>query len=463
MSYVLDPLHWLLLALILVALPGAALAQQVQLPPITRRELSSGAHLVLMPYHRAPTVTVIAVFEGGEATDPDGKAGAVHLMADTLRKGTATRSAEQLAEEIDFLGGSLSCSSGLDSVAVALSVMTRDVDAGLALMADAVRSAAFPDKEVEQARDLAMADLQALPESPEDILDRALTQAAFPGHPYGMLPTMASLHAITRQDVLNAYQAIVTPAHMTIVAVGDFKPDDMAAKLKTRFGDWSTNTTPVATITPPAPPVPHIIVVDKPDATQTQAAFVWPGFRRNDPDHTTATVASAMLGGTFTSRLVQEVRVRRSLTYGIGLAFRCKQAGGIALITTFTRTESTRQLVNTVRETMTKAVANGFTDEEMTRVRGYLAGAFAVDVQAPTSIAKRLADIALYHLPNDTLNKTLERQKAVTQSAASSLVKRYLDPKAWTIVLVGKADAIMKQMEGLGPVQRLTTKEILQR
>jgi len=438
------------LALLLVLLAYSASAQTIHLPPVTRTRLANGIRLVIMEYHRAPTITIRAAFAGGERLDPEGRTGATSMMAELLKRGAETRTAPQIAEAIDYLGGSLDTSADDERCSAGLDLLAKDTDAGLDLMADVLRHPTFPAEELERTRSLEIASLQSMAEDPARVAAFVLTATMYGSHPYGREATVASTQAITRDDILAAYHSTVSPDRMIIVAVGDFKAAEMAAKLQAKFGDWSPAGAPAAP-TPPVPQCPvHHILIDKPDATQTQVRLARIGFARTNPDYYAAQLANTILGGGFTSRLVDEVRVNKSLTYGIGSGFSTLKAGGLFTVDTFTKIETTRALLDTTNGVLAKAAQGGLTEAEFRKARGYLAGQYAVHLQTPEALAGELATMAFYGLPDNYLETYLPRLRAVTLPEVNRIARTYFAPNALSTVLVGPAAKITAQLKGLG-------------
>jgi zinc protease len=428
----------------------SAEAQQLSLPPVTRATLDNGIRLVLMEYHRTPTLNVSAVFPGGDAGDPADRAGVAGMVASLIRRGTEKRTATQIAEDIDFLGGSLGAGAENDAFTVSLSVLAKDTDAGLDLFADVIRHATFPEAEVERVRQLELSDLEALPEDPGSIASRVTTETVFAGHPYGAVPTITSMKAIARDDLLAYYHRFLIPNRMILVAVGDFHTSEMQAKLRARFGDWPKGDEAALNVPSVAPTKPKFVLVDKPDATQTQVRFAEVGFPRSSPDYFPARVANGILGGGFTSRLVDEVRINRSLTYGIGSGFRAWLRGGEFTVSTFTKIETTRALLDTTRAVLKRTAEQGFTSGEMQKIKGYLSGQFAIGMQTPDALAAQLADITFYGLPDNYLQTYLGRLRAVTLADANRIAHAYFPPDRLSLVLVAPAAKVSGQLKGLG-------------
>ena len=429
---------------------GAASGQQINLPPVTRTQFENGMRIVLMEYHRAPTLTVRATFPGGSALDPADKAGLAAFTAALLTKGTETHTAPQISEEIDFLGGSLGAGASRDRFSVSLDVLSKDTAAGLALFTEALRHPTFPAEEVERVRQLSVAGLESIGDSPGAIANRVAAETVFAGHPYGLEPTVTSVKSLQRSDLIDCYKRLIAPNRMTLVVVGDFKAVEMLATLKKLFADWPKSEAPAMSVSPVKPSVRRRVLIDKPDATQTQVRWTRVGFPRSSDDYYAAQIANTILGSGFTSRLIDEIRVNRSLTYGIGSSFAAQQAGGSFGVSTFTKIETTRALLDATEAVLRKTAQQGVTAAELQKVKGLLVGLYAVQVQTPEALAGQLTDIELFGLPKDYLRSYLPRLRAITLEDANRIAKTYFAPENLSVVLVGPAKKIAPQLQGLG-------------
>jgi zinc protease len=429
-------------------------AQNVKLPPVTRMTWNNGVRVVLMEYHRAPTLRVIAVFPGGSSVDPTGKAGVAALTAQLLRRGTEKRAAPQIAEEIEFLGGALGSGADDDRLTISFNVLSKDADAGLDLFADVIRRSTFPADELERERQLIIASLQSLAENPGAVANRVATETVYARHPYGVFETITSLKAITRDDLSDYNRRFIAPNHMILIAVGDFKTADMMSKLRARFGDWQRRESEApAELPSPRPNPRRVVLIDKPDATQTHAQWTRLAFPRKHPDYFAARVAETMLGGGFTSRLTEEIRINRSLTYEIGSDFDLQLRGGDFSVSTFTKIETTRALIDATNAVLRRTAEKGFTAAELKKVKGYLSGLFAIHVQTPEALAGELADVAFYGLPDDYLQTYLSKLRAVTLADANRIARAYCKPEQLSLVLVAPAAKIKEQLKDVGDVE----------
>ena len=436
-------------------------AQTLKLPPIVRAKFDNGIEIALMEYRRAPLLTMMGMFRGGETVEQDGKYGVAGLTADLLRKGTAKRTATQIAEEIDFLGGSLGTGASDDRLFVSLNVLAKDTETGLELFADVIRNATFPQEELDRERQLSIAGLQSLADEPSQVASLVSNQVVYGSHPYGRTATITSLGGISRDDVTVYNAGTVRPDRMLIVAVGDFKTSEFLAKLKTHFGDWTvTGEAKTLETRKPALTPKRFVVVDKKDATQTQARWGKIALPRNHPDYFAAEVASGILGGGFTSRLVDEIRVNQSLTYGIGGTFRMEQLGGSFGVSTFTKIETTRKLIDSVESVLKKTAEKGFTAAELAKVKGYLAGQYAISLQTPSALAGQLSEILFYGLPNDYLTTYITKIKAVSLADINRVAAEQFAPSKLSLVLVAPAEKIKAQLSGLPAPEMRPVEEV---
>ncbi len=455
--FVFNPLNLAVFVFYAVGLcllhPLAAVGQDIKLPPVTRVTLPNGIRLVLMEYRRAPTLTVTALFPGGQCGDPSGKAGTASLTAELLRKGTGKRNAVKIAEEVDFLGASLGTAAGDDVVSVSASALARDTGQILDLFADVILHPTFPIEEIERERQLMLAGLQSLSEDPGAVASRVETEVVYAGHPYGIDATMTSVKSIAREDIAAYHQRIMTPKRMILVAVGDFHTPQFIQALRLKFGDWEKGAESELKIPPVVAGPKKLVLVDKPDATQTQVRFGRTAFARNSKDYFPAEIAETILGGGFTSRLVDEIRINRSLTYGISSIFSAKVHGGSFTVSTFTKIETTRKLLDAVKEVLQKTASTGFTPAEIQKAKNYLSGLYAIHVQTPEALARELAQIALCGLPDDYLQTYLARLRSVTLADANRIVKTYAAPGGLSLVMVAPAKSVDAQLKGLGPIE----------
>ena len=304
---------------------------------------------------------------------------------------------------------------------------------------------------MDRERQLQVAGLQSLADEPGQVASLILNQTVYEAHPYGRSATITSLGTITRDDITAYSAGVVRPERMLIVAVGDFKANEFLAKLKAQFGQWTVagEAKPLET-RKPTPMPKRFVIVDKKDATQTQARWgriAWPC---NHPDYFAVEVASGILGGGFTSRLVDEIRVNQSLTYGIGSAFGMEALGGDFHVSTFTKLETTRKLIDLVEAVLKKTAYKGFTTGEVAKVKGrHPAGQYAIGLQTPQALAAQLAEMVFHRLPDDYPTTYITKLKSVPIVELNRVAREHFSPSQLSLILVAPADKIKAQLSGL--------------
>lgn len=425
-----------------------------RLPPSEGFTLANGMRVLAMETRGLPLVDFDLIIGSGAAHDPPGREGLADLTADLLRKGTAKRTAFELADAVDFTGGVLGASADQDGTRVSAEFLSSDLDLGLDLLAEIAMGPAFAPDEVERLKGETISELKAVKENPGLIASRRFVNILFSGHPYGH-PTPgweSSVAEITREDVRAFYESHYTPGTMILVGAGDFASAEFIAKAEKRFGGWRGSAAMPREVPEPTVRAGRTIYfMDKPDATQSQIRIGGIGLSRTDPQYTSANVANTILGGGFTSRLVEEIRVNRGLSYGVGSRFYPLVKGGAFLINTSTKNQTTRETVEVALDVLGRFRADGVTDEELDKAKRYLRGTFAIGHQTPEAMAESLADIAFYGLPSDYYDTYLDRVTAITKDDVARVAARF--PYENLVVLVlGKAEEVLKDLEKVGPV-----------
>jgi zinc protease len=234
--------------------------------------------------------------------------------------------------------------------------------------------------------------------------------------------------------------------------VGTAPADEVLALARRRFERWRAPDGAVVSIPPPAPPRRSVVVVDKPDVTQSQVRIASSGFSRGSADYFPGMVASALLGGGFTSRLMEAIRVNRGLSYGVRSRFATSGSGGLFFIATFTKVETTSEIVQVALDETARFCEEGPGPEELERIQSYLCGLFPLSLETHDQLAEKLADLALYDLPEDEVTRFRDRVRAVTPEAVREVARRYFPLDERVVVAVGPARSIARELERFGPV-----------
>lgn len=434
-----------------------AVAGAVQLPPFEELQTSGGLKVILARREPIPLVSVRLVMRSGAAVDPAGRHGLADFTARLLRRGTKELSADAINDAVEFVGASLGAGAGEDYSAVSMTMPARHLDAMMEVMGQLVREPSFPENEVETARRRVLAQLANDLDDPGLVADRAMSTALWGDHPYAhdVVGSGRDVSRFTRESVVSFYRANYGPKISMLVIVGAVDPQKMHDAVERAFGSWTGGPS-----APPALPsldraagAGRVLLLDKPDQTQSQVRIGSMAMRRGAPGWIPATIMNTTLGGGFTSRLVNEIRVNRGLSYGAGSGFDGLVAGGTFNISTFTKTESTSEIIEVALSEVRKMRAKGPTARELETAQTYISGLYPLRLETNESVAAAIAETRMFELGDDWVTRFRERVRAVTRAQAQEAARTWLPGPDPAIVVVGNAAKVKKQLKAFGTVE----------
>jgi zinc protease len=446
------------LAILLVLAGSALAADELRLPPIARTTFENGLRVAVVEYHELPLVEFYLIVGAGEAQDPPGKDGLAALTAGTLTEGTEKLSAQALARAVESLGGRLEAAGGTDGTTITAEFLSKDFATGLDLLRQVLLEPAFARDEVRRAREEQEADLVAALEDTSAVADKCYAAFLYGPHPYGrpIDGRRATVPKLGRGDVTDFYERWYRPNNTILVLVGDVSAPDATAKLREAFGAWQPRPDAIPERVPPPAPLTarKVLLVDKPDATQTQIRFGNVAIARNDPDYIPSIVANTILGGGFTSQLIEELRVKRSLTYSAWSAFSARLTGGDFRLGTFTKSPTTTETLALALQVEGDFRGSTPARPVFDKAKVYLRGQFPLKLESPDALAGRLAEAEFNGLPDDELATFRGRVAAVTAADVARVSREHMPaPDTVAIVVVGKAAEVKGPLEAqFGPV-----------
>ncbi|HKE03712.1 MAG TPA: pitrilysin family protein [Blastocatellia bacterium] len=454
------------LALALVfSTPGSGKADEgaLKLPPYKKVRLKNGMSLLLMEQRKIPLVSFSFIVRTGSTADPAGREGAASLIAELLRKGTKTRSADQLSAELDFIGGQLSVSAALDYTSGRAEFLKKDLSKGLDLLADAMLNPTFSQDEVTKLLKQRLDGVRAAKDQAQGVINSYFNAYLFGNHPYGR-PTGGdekSLAAITREDVVKFYEACYTPSNTILAAAGDFNTAEMERILAEKFGGWTPkNAPPVNLPEPPPPQGKRLLLVDKPDSTQTFYQIGALGIARTNPDRVYIRVVNTLFGGRFTSMLNDALRVSSGLTYGAGSSFSENRARGPFVIGTYTRNATTEKAIDLTLDILKRLHEQGVSEADLKSAKAYIKGQFPPQIETTDQLAAQIAQLEFYGLDEREINNLNAKIDAMTLDDARRVIKQYFPLDNLVFVLIGKASEIESVAKKYAP--KMDTKSISQ-
>ncbi|HEY3137224.1 MAG TPA: pitrilysin family protein [Blastocatellia bacterium] len=451
------------LLVITAATPVYAADGTLKLPPFKKVKLKNGMTLLLMEQHEVPIVSFNFIVTAGSVSDPTGRDGVASITAGLLRKGTKTRSADQISSELDFVGGILDASTGPDYTSGVAEFVKKDISAGLNLLSDVLLNPTFPQDEVNKLLKQRADEITAAKDQAQAVIGNYFNAYLYGNHPYarplsGDEKTVAS---ITRDDVLKFYRAYYFPSSTILAAVGDFNTAEMERMLTDKFGAWSGSSTPAPGVPDPTTFVgKKLLLIDKPDSTQTFYQIGNLGISRTNPDRVYIQVVNTLFGGRFTSMLNTELRIKTGLTYGARSTFTQRKVRGPFVISSFTRNETTEKAIDMTLDVLKRLHEKGISEEELKSAKTYLKGQFPPTIETSDQLASLLTQLEFYGLDEGEVNNYYSKIDSMTIADAQRVIKQYFPLDNLVFVLIGKASEIQTIAKKYAP--RFDSKSITQ-
>jgi zinc protease len=427
-------------------------ARDVKFPPYQLQTLPNGLQVVAVPHHEQPVVSMRMIVRAGGALDPRGKNGMAGLAASLLTQGAGDKSANELNDTIDFIGGAMGTGAGTDLSFVNAVVMKDSFETGLRLLSDIARHPTFAPQEIERQRQQMLSSLQVSFEDPGFIADAVFRRLAYGFHPYGMPQsgTPETLAAITRDDLVAFHRRNFVPNNAILAIVGDVTDQEAFAAVGKVFGDWERREVPGSTFTAPPEPTRRVILINKPDAVQTEVRVGHVGVRRNHPDYMALNLAIRILGGEGANRLHQVLRTERGLTYGASADMDTLKESGAFEASTNTRSEATGEVLRLMVDEFWRLQRERVSERELSDAKAYLTGNFPLTIETPDAIATQVLNVLFYGLPIEQLDSFRQRVNAVSVDEIERVARSYLRPDRLSIVLVGNTAAFESQLRRIG-------------
>jgi predicted Zn-dependent peptidase len=448
--------------------PAPGPTPTLRVPPVVTRTLSNGLPVWIVEAHKVPIVAVSLLVRSGSAADPAGQEGLASLVSALLDEGAGGRDALALADAVDDLGASLTSSSTFDSAAVRLEVLVARLAEALPILADVALRPAFPEPELERIRQERLTALLQARDDPASIVATAFPRVLYGAtHRYGTpaVGTPATIRAFTVVDLQRFYRAHYRPDNAALLVVGDVTADTVLPLIEAAFGGWRTPPVPRAeTTVPPAPQrtAREVFLVDKPGAAQSQIRIGWIGVPRSTPDYFPITVMNTMLGGSFTSRLNQNLREEHGYTYGAFSGFDMRRAAGPFQATAGVQTDKTAEALRQFFIEL-DGIRARVPDEELDKARNYVALGFPSEFETARDILRRLEERLVYDLPDRYFASYIPSVQSVTAADVQRVARTYVQPNQMAVVVVGDLKTIEEPIRALnlGPVHMVPLDDVM--
>ena len=445
--------------------PGLGPAPQLKIPPIEKRALSNGLPVWIVEAPEVPLAQVNLVIHAGSSDDPADARGLASFTAAMLDEGAGTKSALEIADEVEFLGASLGSTSSFDASAVRLNVPVRQLRPALAVMADVALRPTFPAAEVERLRQERLTALLQAKDDAASVAPLAFARVVFGAtHRYGTAATgtTATLKAMTAAQMRAFHEARYRPSNATLIVAGEVTATGVLPLLEEAFGKWPMSAPVARTPVPTAPQLTagQVTIVDMPSAEQSQIRIGAIGVSRSTPDYFPLLVLNTVLGGSFTSRLNQNLREDHGYSYGASSRFDMRLSPGAFQAGAGVQSDKTSESLAEFFKEL-KGIREPISDAEIAKAKNYIALGFPSEFETITDLTSHLEEMAVYKLPDTYFAQYIANVQAVTAAAVNKAALTYIQPEKFAVVVVGDRKAIEPGIVklNLGPLRAMSVDE----
>jgi len=419
--------------------PGPTPKLTVPMPFAQR--LANGMQLISAQRTDLPLVTAQLVLRSGGEMDPPRLAGLADLTANLLTKGAAGKTAPQVAAAAEALGGSLTAAAGWDESAVGITVTTPKLPLALGLLADVVRRPTFSAMELKRAQTQAIDDLRLMLSRPTALASLAATRGVFGDGAYGhsRSGTPASIARITRADVQQLHRTLYRPDNAVLILTGDITPAQARQLAQASFGDWQKPAAPlpVKPMGKTASHLPAIVLIDQHGAGQAGVVVAHAAPSRGDAGYYVGMVANAVLGGSYSARLNEEIRIKRGLSYGASSRLEPMSDAGLWLAAAQTKNPSAPQVVDLMLGQFARLGHSRVSGAELAARKATLIGSYGRRLETTDGLAAQIAELAIYGIDLRQIGNYIEQVQAVTPKQVEAYARKHLDADGSKVVVVG--------------------------
>ena len=431
--------------------PPPSAPRSVTFPKPFEQTLPNGLRVIIVERHNTPLITAALVIKSGGEVDPNPLAGVADMTANLLTKGTTTRTATRLAEEVEALGGILDASARWDATSVSLGVMSDKISPALSLISDVVRRPTFRPDEIERLRQQYIDTFTLSVDDPSTLARFVATKVIYGDGLYGhpILGTLESLKRISRADILRVHRQYYRPDNAILLIGGDINQENGFSLARRFFGDWIKPRAPMpqtAGVTLNESKSHRVVVIDKEDAGQAAVLLVHRGINRRDEDYYAGLVANSVLSG-YSGRLNQEIRIKRGLSYGAGSALEARRDIGPFVASAQTKNESGAEVARLLIGEVTRLESDPPQPSELTPRKAVLIGDFSSSLETVNGLVSRISSLAIYGLSLEEINRYIDRVQAIDSAKLQEFSKNKLNAATADIIIVGNSKAFLPALQ----------------
>jgi zinc protease len=428
-----------------------------KLPTIARHRLDNGLEVRTVEHHSVPVVTIVVQVEGGTGADPADREGLAAITADMVDEGTGSMDALDVSEALARIGGEYDVDVGPDATVFMLTTITRFASRGASLLGDLLIRPSLRGQDFDRVRQLRLDRLRQLKDLPPAVAERAFLRLLYGSHPYGHLALGSdeALRAMHVEETARFHAATFQPHRATVVASGAFTHDELLGLIDDAFGEWTGakddgNPPAVAAAIEPTARPPRLAVISRDGAAQSELRIGHLSARRDTPDYSALLVMNAVLGGQFVSRINLKLREEKGYTYGARTGFDWHRGLAPFSMQASVHTAATADAIrDSVNELDAIRGSRPATGDEMALAKASLTRGYPRNFETAQQVARGVAQLALYHLPDSYFEEFVPRTNAVTAADVTRVAAQYLDPAKVTTLVVGDHAAIGESLRAL--------------
>jgi zinc protease len=431
--------------------PPPSKPRSVQFPKPVEKTLANGLRVIVVQRSQMPLVTAQLLIKSGAEVDPPKLSGIADMTGTLLTRGTRTRSATQIAEAIEALGGRLNSGAGWDSSSVTMNLMSSRIEPAMEILSDIVRNPAFSQAEIDRLRGQYLNTLRVSLGQPGTVARYVASRVVFGDAPYGHpLPgTAESLPLIKREDIVALHATYYRPDNAILIIGGDIAPQSGFALAQKVFGDWTKPQAELPKITvsnPTASGNRRVVVIDIPGAGQAAVLATRASVNRGSPEYFRALVTNAVLTG-YSGRLNSEIRIKRGLSYGAGSVLETRRSSGAFTASAQTKNESGAEVAVLTLAELSRLGTDGLADAELVTRKANLLGGFARTLETTDGLVGQVSALALYGLPLDNLNRFAGDVQAITPQDIKTFTSAQLSADTASVIVVGDSAKFLPDLK----------------
>lgn len=437
--------------------PKSKPPKDVVFPQYFDTTLSNGINLLVIENHKIPSVSIRLVFKNAGSFQDKESPGIASVTSELLTKGTKSRTAMQIADEVDFYGASLSSGSDWDGAYISLSCLKKHLDKVIDVLSDIVLNPEFSEDEIKRLKEQRISSIIQSKDEAAVLSEKLFNKVVFGNSPYSQPPdgTEESIRNLTRQEIEDFYSKHYCSDRLLLAFVGSISKEEAMEIVDKHFKSWKNSGSGLNETVPNANTDfdnKHIYIAHKEGAVQSNLRIGHIGIARNNPDFVAVTVMNTLLGGFFGSRINYNLREKHGFTYGARSSFSSRLMPGDFSVDADVRNEVTDSSITLIIEELKKIVSEEVTDEELQLVKNYLTGIFPLQLETANAVATRVINLKFYDLPNDYYSTYISNINKLTREEILNTASKYIHPDMLYIVLSGNAKSVKEQLKKFGDV-----------